>query len=481
MAAFKPVKVLDQCKVAPPPGSVTPTCTTNPLSFLDIFWLALTPVETLYFYEFPNPISHFTESLLPQLKHSLSSTLIHFYPLSGNISWPHEPNQPMICYTEGDSVSFTVAESDADFYHLSSNHPKDAIESRLLVPHLSTSGPILPILAIQVTVFPNTGICIALARNHSSCDGRGFNHFMRTWSSISKLGAPSLLPESLPFLDRTVTEEHDDGMLKMFMDMLDRIMGSESVSGNRILRAMDSELQPNMVRATFELNEANSKRLKEWVFAQYKKDEQTETRRSIPPSRLVAMCAYTWICLLEAEAKTGESNTNNMTLFGINVDCRARLNPPIPETYLGNCVRPCVVIADKTDLMRGGGGEVGVAAQMIGDAVHEMEKGVLKGLPDTVSDYFDLPPGRYLATAGSPQFGYYKTDFGFGRPKKVEMASIDRSGAMFLKESSNEDDGIEFDLVLNRQEMDAFVSLFADGLNALSEYSLCPSTPRSLL
>ncbi|KAJ4972370.1 hypothetical protein NE237_005469 [Protea cynaroides] len=44
----------------------------------------------------------------------------------GNISWPLEPNQLIICYTEGDSV----AESDDDFYNLSSDHPKDAIESR---------------------------------------------------------------------------------------------------------------------------------------------------------------------------------------------------------------------------------------------------------------------------------------------------------------------------------------------------------------
>ncbi|XP_042479844.1 malonyl-coenzyme:anthocyanin 5-O-glucoside-6'''-O-malonyltransferase-like [Macadamia integrifolia] len=172
-------------------------------------------------------------------------------------------------------------------------------------------------LAIQVTVFPYTGICIGLTRHHSACDGRGFTHFMRTWASISKLGAGfgSLSPDqSLPILDRTMIKEQDD-MLKMFLDKLDGFMGSESVSRNRILRMMDVELQPNMVRATFQLNEAS----------------------------------------------------------------------------------------------------------------------------------------------GSPQFGNYKTDFGFGRPKKVEVTSIDRTGAMCLKDSSNVDGGIEFDLVLNREEMDAWL------------------------
>ncbi|XP_043691684.1 phenolic glucoside malonyltransferase 1-like [Telopea speciosissima] len=378
------------------------------------------------------------------------------------------------------SVSFTVAESDADFNHLSVNHPKDALESRPLVPPLPTSEYIVPILAIQVTVFPNNGFCIGATHLHSICDGRGFAHFMRTWATISKLGASSLLPESLPFLDKTVIEEHDDeGILKLFLDELDRFMGS----GNRRLRVMDIELQPNMVRATFKVNEPSCRRLKDWFLAQYKKDEQITQKQSIPPSTLMVICAYTWICLLKAEAKAGVSKTNNMTRFVFNVDCRVRLDPPIPKTYLGNCVRPCVVIAEKTNLMRGG---VVVAAQLIRDVVHEMmDKGILRGMEHSVSELLELESGRILAAAGSPEFGYYKTDFGFGKPKKVEMASNDRTGAMFLKESSNVnvDGGIEFDLVLDRQEMNAFISVFVDGFNAMSyEHSLLwPSAPRSLL
>ncbi|XP_042479836.1 malonyl-coenzyme:anthocyanin 5-O-glucoside-6'''-O-malonyltransferase-like [Macadamia integrifolia] len=466
MAASKPVKILEQCKVAPPPGSVAaPTSTAVPLSFFDAFWLPVLPVEIVYFYEYPHPISQFTHSLLPHLKHSLSSTLIHFYPLAGNVSWHHEPNQPMIYYTEGDSVSFTVAESDADFYHLSSNHLREAIESRPLVPHLPTSGTTIPLLAIQVTVFPNTGICIALSRHHSSCDGRAFTHFMRTWSSISKLGAGSLSPESLPFLDRTVIEDKEN-ILNMFLELLEGLMDFESGSGNRILRAMDKDHKPNLVRATFELNEATTRRLKEWVFAQYKKAEhtQTHTRSITAPSRLVAACAYTWICLLKVEAKVGESN-NNMTSFLLNTDCRARLDPPIPVTYMGNCVRPNVVIVeDKNDLIRGG---VAAAAQLLGDAIHEMGKGVLKGMVQNVASLVEMSSDQIFAVVGSPQFEYYKTDFGFGRPKKVEMTSAEGARGMFLKDSSKVDGGFEFDLALNRLEMEAFASEFVDGLNAL--------------
>ncbi|KAJ4971752.1 hypothetical protein NE237_004851 [Protea cynaroides] len=189
MALCKPVKLLERCKVAPPAGS-TPTSTVLLLTFFDIPWLPLSPVEFLFFYEFSYPKSQFTDSIVPRLKHSLSSTLIHFYPLSRNISWTLEPNQPIIRYTEGDSVSFTLAESEANFYHLSSNHLKDVIKSRPLLPHLPASGPILPMLAIQ-----DMGL-------------------------DSKSGATSLPPKSLPVLDRTVIK--DQAVLtKIFLDEME--------------------------------------------------------------------------------------------------------------------------------------------------------------------------------------------------------------------------------------------------------------------
>ncbi|KAJ4980658.1 hypothetical protein NE237_031495 [Protea cynaroides] len=397
------------------------------------------------------------QSNLPNLKRTLSSTLIHFYPLAGNLSWLNEPNQPMICYTEGDSVSFTTSESDADFNHLSSSHLRNAIDSRPLVPHLPASGSIVPMLAIQVTIFPNTGICIGVTRHHSVCDGRGFAYFMKTWASCSSLESS----ESLPLLDRIVIKDHDD-YTNIFLDELNGFMSSQSMSGNRRLRVMDLELKPNMVRATFELNEETCRRFKE---------------RFYPSSRLVAICAYTWVCLIKAEAKTGGSKSNS-TRFVVNVDCRARL---IPETYFGNCVRSCVVNAERTNLIKVG---VVMATQLIRFAIQKAEEeGILRGLEDSLSIFLKMKfsNSKALVAAGSPQFGFYKIDLGFGRPKKVEMASNDRTRAMFLKESSNLDGGVEFDLVLNKQKMDAFVSLFVDGLHALKIEPLCPRTLHPLL
>ncbi|KAJ4982440.1 hypothetical protein NE237_033277 [Protea cynaroides] len=205
-------------------------------------------------------------------------------------------------------------------------------------------------LAIQVTIFSNTGICIGVTHHHSICGGRGFTHFMKTWASISTLESS----EPLPLLDRTLIKDHD-GITKIFSDELDGFMGSQSMLGNRKLRVMDIKLKPNI------------------------------------------------------EAKTGGSKSNN-TSFVVAVNYRARLDPIIPETCFGNCVSGCVVNAEKPDLIQG---EIIVAAQLIKSAVQEVEakKRILKGLENDISNLLKVQSSRrVLAAPGSPQFELYKID-----------------------------------------------------------------------
>ncbi|PQQ10726.1 phenolic glucoside malonyltransferase 1-like isoform X1 [Prunus yedoensis var. nudiflora] len=73
-----------------------------------------------------------------------------------------------------------------------------------------------------------------------------------------------------------------------------------------------------------------------------------------------------------------------------------------------------------------------------------------------------------MGVAGSPRFGIYDTDFGWGRPSKVEVVSIEETGAMSLAESRDGIPGdVEVGLVLEKHHMQAFASLFAKGLQDL--------------
>ena len=54
--------------------------------------------------------------------------------------------------------------------------------------------------------------------------------------------------------------------------------------------------------------------------------------------------AYTWACIVKARVWSGEEGSENeLEHFGFVADCRARLDPPLPENYFGNCLVPCLL------------------------------------------------------------------------------------------------------------------------------------------
>ncbi|KAJ4979302.1 hypothetical protein NE237_010082 [Protea cynaroides] len=134
------------------------------------------------------------------------------------------------------------------------------------------------------------------------------------------------------------------------------------------------------------------------------------------------------------------------------------MDPSIPETYFGNCVRPFIVTTKRSNLLREDG--VVVASQLIGEAILRLNKDVLRGQEDGISDLLHLQSGRVFAAAGSPPAGLYGVDYGWGRPKKVEFVSSDRMGCMFMKESHKLDGGMEIDFAFSKKEMVAFASMF---------------------
>lgn len=144
-------KVVEQCHVSPPAGSVPETCL--PLTFFDVPWLLIHPTKRVYLY--PLSQSHDHSFLIPSLKHSLSLALRHFFPFAGNLITPPPPEMPCIHFSDGDSVSFTVAKSAGDFDSLFSNHPRHVPELHSLVPNFPPARVdgdtrVSPLMALQV-------------------------------------------------------------------------------------------------------------------------------------------------------------------------------------------------------------------------------------------------------------------------------------------------------------------------------------------
>lgn len=307
----------------------------------------------------------------------------------------------------------------------------------------------MPVLALQVTHFPDVGICIGISVHHAAADGWSSTHFMKSWASIFKAGPVAVT--SLPVYDRTETVKFDSITRNYFLEM-------EKVKNAR--EEIEVNAREQLERATFLLTRAQIEGLKQLVLASH---------ANAHVSTFVLTCAYVWATLIKARVDGDDGS--KMTHFVFAVDCRSRSVSPIPVTYFGNCIGGCFAEAKRGDL-RGDGGVVAAAAA-IGSAIRglEAEEGVMRGAESWVRRFVELRSEGLVSVsvAGSPRFRVYETDFGWGKAEKVEVISIEGTAAMSLAESRREvDGGVEVGLALSKCELNAFASLFEEGLKVLA-------------
>nr|XP_048334870.1 phenolic glucoside malonyltransferase 1-like [Ziziphus jujuba var. spinosa] len=121
----------------------------------------------------------------------------------------------------------------------------------------------------------------------------------------------------------------------------------------------------------------------------------------------------------------------------LNADYRARLDLPVPKNYFDNYI------------------------EKIGEVIKGLENGVLQGAEERLSKWGSLEVGaQVVGVFQYHRFGLYSLYFGWGKPKKMEITSIDRNGAFSLAKSKDGSGGIEIGLVLKKHEMELFGSLF---------------------
>lgn len=345
------------------------------------------------------------------------------------------------------------------------NHPRDANEFYQLVPKLPTSvsceKQLIPLLSVQATVFPNSGICIGLAYNHVAADGRTFNNFMKTWASFYRFG-DSFSIKSLPCFDRKVIVD-SHGLEGIFLnEWWKRRYSKDIVAGNEANIASLSD----MVRATFVVGSTDMERIKTWIIAECKKNNVS---LPIHMSAYVLTCAFIWVCLIKNQESTifEKCYGDDPNYFGFIAGGITRLNFPVPATYFGNCVGFGRAMAMRNELMGEDG--VVVAAKAIGSTVKRLDKAFFEGAAKWISDWEVMLFGSelHVMVAGSPKLDLYETDFGWGRAKKIEEISIDCKRAISLTESRDMEGGIEVGLALPKTKMDAFSSFFNEGLKAL--------------
>ncbi|XP_012852441.1 PREDICTED: malonyl-coenzyme:anthocyanin 5-O-glucoside-6'''-O-malonyltransferase-like [Erythranthe guttata] len=455
------ITLLETCRIPPPPSSAAAAAELQlPLSFFDIVWIRSQPIRRLLFYEYSCSESHFLETLVPKLKESLSLTLKHYLPLAGNLLYPLNTadHKPLLRYVSGDSVSLKIAVSGRNFDELVGNHPRDADQFYDFVPEIppateDSEYKIVPVFALQVTLFPGRGICIGFSNLHSLGDARSIAGFMQAWASISKSGGEDEFltkhGESPPVFDRSVINDP----LKIdsiFWEAMKKIPFTPP----------SFPIPTNRVRATFTLHQSDIKKLKEMVLA--KKPDLGHV------SSFVVTASYVWTTLLKSADAVEDEDDDHSTLeyFKFAVDVRERINPSVPTNYFGNCLGVGIAEIEHERLVDEEG--LLVAAEFMSELIKNMSNNkdeALKGAENWMDGSMKHVWARAVGVSGSPRFDLCSADFGWGNARKLEVVSIDGERcSISLCKSNDSEGGLEIGSSLPKERMTAFAAIFADGL-----------------
>ncbi|XP_047336074.1 phenolic glucoside malonyltransferase 1-like [Impatiens glandulifera] len=449
MATTTAVKVIEVCMVKPAPNPPEKKLSSSsddegnnnylPLTFFDTIWLKFLPTKRLFFYEINHLSSYlFYNTILPNLKHSLSITLQHYPSIAGNLTWHPDTANPVIRYSphghaDGGGVLFSVSESQTlDFDFLSTDDDfKESKHFHPLLPDLHVSESEANLLSLKLTLFPGYGFSIGYSAHHASMDGKSTAMFIKSWATICRLGGGgALTPELIPLLDRSFIHDPSNIATIFTHQWMEMIHGNEN---ERSFVPMEMKPEPGIFRSTFRLTPDQIGQIKAII------------KSSRPVSTFTAVCSYIWTCLVKAEE--GDI-TKEIVYLNINVDCRSRLEPPIPPTYFGNCIAHRFAMA-KVESLKGGDGLV-VAAAAIREAIGSLagNGGVLKGVEKWFSEVSSIFWNeKVYSIGGSPLFDFYGVDFGWGRPKKVEMVSFDMNGSFSLCDCRDGNGVIEIGMV----------------------------------
>ncbi|XP_020157342.1 malonyl-coenzyme A:anthocyanin 3-O-glucoside-6''-O-malonyltransferase [Aegilops tauschii subsp. strangulata] len=442
--------VLESAVVAPPPAPET----SLPLTFFDVYWLNSPPVERLFLYRLTPGTGHdaVPSAILSTLRSSLSQALRAYFPLAGRLRLtPGTADRYELHYQPGDGVAFTVAEYAVDVDELAADGPREVARILPLVPPLSTG--VGPVLALQATVLRG-GLAIGISLHHAACDGASSTRFLHAWAAAST-GAGSPPP---PVIDRGLMTKDPS-----FSHIYDIYVGD--LTSTEEMEYV--EFSSDKLLATFTLSKEDIQRVKDVVAA-----AAGEAGAPLPRcSSLVATFGLIWSCYQRAK-DDDEASSGDPTYILFPIDHRPRTKPdPVPDEYLGNCIGAALHAAPKDQLAAPGAGGILVACTAVAAAIeeamgHTTSPEKMGSWPKKILEAV-ATGGGVLSVAGSPRFRVYDVDFGFGRPAKVEIVSVARTGAMALAESRRSSAGgvMEVGISLPPAGMQRFRKCFDDAIS----------------
>ncbi|WVZ82602.1 LOW QUALITY PROTEIN: hypothetical protein U9M48_029851 [Paspalum notatum var. saurae] len=505
------------------------------LSLFDTLFIALTPMQRLFFYE-GDGLPPFP-ALLATLRSSLAATLAVFAPLAGKLAVSPSGDDAVVVIdcspgTVSQGVRFVEAEyagGAADMRRLASAAEHDGEAYAQLAPALAVSALPAPALAVQVTrPAADTGrrrrvVVVGVSVNHAVADGQALWVFIRAWAAAARAGSspsPAWPPAGFvpPTFDRAAINGHPKAeevarkFLRVFAPDLPTVSSSVMHVSRRhrvhlqISGARGCELEqcfprgyvqhaatctlarhrlaPQIItsaceqvntfpvpdntlqgRRTYLLSASQITSLKQRIVSQQSNRAAADVK---PPTTYAAVASLVWTS--GVRAKNGQSDAGADAYLMFAADCRARLRPPMPGAFFGNCAKACYARATVGELWDGGAGALARAAAAVHEAVREQLEEPLADAERWLERHRAIPPDRFLQIGSSNRFAAYDTDFGWGRPSSVELATV--FVREFVAVVGAPDGAVQVSVALDRGRIHDFET------NFLSHYPCAPS-PRS--
>ncbi|KOC15436.1 transferase family protein [Aspergillus flavus AF70] len=448
-------------RLLPLSHSHQPCCIS--LSILDATVVRFAPTGAIWLFDdFPSD----EKTFLHNLQTSLIQTLDHFPQWAGQLQWvPFQPgrtHRPMITYnTASDpgvewsvvrlaepitSYAPTASERASQGFWVGDAFTQNTFlpQTRLALANLRDYEG-LPSMTIQITLLEGGGYGIGIKLSHCLADAQALMVFMQQWASACRIlhghtNSNSLPPKDKfnpifnpPLLDTKASAE----------------INTPTPDPTLITKARNLPLHRYDCYTQIHFTGPELDHLRQQACTQL---EPTQTHT--PISRLDALLAHIWTLINQAR---GYDQLKEKVYLNITLGARTRLNPPLPETFIGS---PIFITHVSTS------GEE-ICTSTISKTASQIRSTIQQFTPDNL--------GAMLYDAGlevSPQrlwqgfmgqrhtlitswlrLGVYGVDFdGRGRrPRYVHAVMQMMDGCVQVMDSGVEDGGVDLGVYLDRE------------------------------
>ena len=375
-------------------------------------------------------------NFVEHLKATLSRALSIFYPLAGRLVRVENCDDTVSFFVHCNSAGAMFVHAIADGLSVADvlepvNIPGDVVYSFFpMNGATNVEGVSKPLLAVQVTELVD-GVFVALTINHSAFDGTSFWKFFNTWSRISR--------EEDGHADNShVTLVVGFNYLEGIVDLPIRIPSSLAET------PQNNYLGPPLRQQMFHFSKEKISELKARAIAEMSTNKI---------SSLQALMANLWVSITRNRRLNADEEVSYCVIVGL----RSRLQPPLPEEYLGNAVILPNVKATAGELLERG---VGWAAREINKmiaswTVEEVRKSFQEWAKSPVIKGKGKIPPNFLVTGSSPRFDVYGNDFGWGKPLAVRSGPGNKMDGKLTVLEGAEEGSIDFEACLCAETLEA--------------------------